>query len=203
MKWMHAGKLQRMVGFLWVLMGLWAGSATASADVVLDWNAIAVNTAVENQQNPFAQARYAAIVQVAVFEAVNAITKEYQPYIGNMIAPSGASPEAAAVEAAYHVLSNYFPKSTSALLTARNNSLAHIPDGQAKVDGIATGDAAAAVVIALRTNDGSSPPQFKVPGPAVPGEWQATASCPVVNGVTVGVAFSMAEHDTVWNFKSQ
>src|SRR6201992_1553746 len=50
------------------------GAAIAKADVVLDWNVIAVNTAVTNGQNPFAQARYAAIVQLAVFESVNAIT---------------------------------------------------------------------------------------------------------------------------------
>jgi hypothetical protein len=42
---------------------------------------------------------------------------------------------------------------------------------------------------ALRAHDGSSPAQFKVPGPAVPGEWQATPSCPVVNGVASGVAY--------------
>jgi hypothetical protein len=51
------------------------GSAAARADVVvLDWNAIAVSTAIANGQNPFAQARYAAVAQLAVFEAVNAIT---------------------------------------------------------------------------------------------------------------------------------
>jgi PAP2 superfamily len=161
----------------------------ATADVVSDWNTIAVNTAVTNQQSPFAQARYAAIVQLAVFEAVNSITGEYKPYLGTITAPPGALPEAAAIEAAYVVLTTYFPASASALLTARNTSLGQIADGQPKVDGIATGDAAAAVMIALRTNDGSSPPQFKVPGPAVPGEWQATPSCPVVNGVAVGVAF--------------
>jgi PAP2 superfamily len=71
----------------------------------------------------------------------------------------------------------------------RANSLASIPDGQAKIDGIDTGEAAALAMIALRTNDGSSPPQFKIPGPPVPGEWQATASCPIVNGVAVGVGF--------------
>jgi hypothetical protein len=64
-----------------------------------------------------------------------------------------------------------------------------IPDGQAKSDGIATGDAAASAMIALRANDGSSPAQFKVPGPAVPGEWQATPSCPIVNGIAVGTFF--------------
>jgi hypothetical protein len=41
----------------------------------------------------------------------------------------------------------------------------------------------------LRAHDGSSPPLFKAPGPAVPGEWQATPSCPIVNGVASGIAF--------------
>ena len=165
------------------------GSAAARADAVLDWNIIAVNAAVANHQNPFAQARYAAIVQLAVFEAVNSITGEYKPYLGTITAPPGASAEAAAIEAAYHVLNTYFPASSSTLLAARTSSLAQMPDGQAKSDGIAIGDAVASAVIALRANDGSSPPQFKVPGPAVPGEWQATPSCPVVNGVAVGIAF--------------
>jgi hypothetical protein len=64
-----------------------------------------------------------------------------------------------------------------------------IPYGDAKTKGIATGDAAAAAMIALRASDGSSPPQFKVPGPAVPGEYQATPSCPSPNGVQVGAFF--------------
>jgi PAP2 superfamily len=178
------------LGLLSVLMAtVLFESAAARADVVLDWNKIAVDTAAADHQNPFAQARYAAIVQLAVFEAVNAITGEYQPYLGTITAPSGASAEAAAIEAAYQVLSTYFSASQTTLDADRTNSLASIPDGQAKIDGIATGDAAAAALVALRANDGSSPPQFKVPGPAVPGEWQATPSCPIVNGVAVGTAF--------------
>ena len=98
-----------------LILGLSFGSVGARADVVLDWNAIAVNTAVANKQNPFAQARYAAIVQLAVFEAVNAITHDYQPYLGTIIAPPDASPEAAAIEAAYRVLSTYFPASPGLL----------------------------------------------------------------------------------------
>ena len=57
-----------------LLLTLFFGSAVAKADVVLDWNAIAVNTAVANGQNPVAQARFEAIAQLDVFEAVNAIT---------------------------------------------------------------------------------------------------------------------------------
>jgi hypothetical protein len=52
-------------------------------DVVLRWNAIAVKTLIQQGQSPFSQARFAAIVQLAVFEAVNAITGDYEPYIGD------------------------------------------------------------------------------------------------------------------------
>ena len=188
MKKIH-GDTKNRVLWLCMLIATLFGSAVAKADAVLDWNLIAVNTAVTNGQNPFAQARYAAIVQLAVFEAVNAITGDYRPYLGSIVAPHGASADAAAIEAAYRVLSTYFPTSASTLLTARANSLALIPDGQAKSDGIATGDAAALAMIALRANDGSSPAQFKIPGPAVPGEYQATPSCPKMNGIAVGTLF--------------
>ena len=188
MKKIHGDTKNRILGLCMLIATLF-GSAVAKADVVLDWNVIAVNTAVTNGQNPFAQARYAAIVQLAVFESVNAITGEYHPYLGTIVAPPGACPEAAAIQAAYRVLSTYFPTSASTLAAERAKSLASIPDGQAKTDGIATGDAAALAMIALRANDGSSPAQFKIPGPPVPGEWQATPSCPIVNGVAVGIGF--------------
>src|ERR1700679_567463 len=139
MKKIHGDTKNRVLG-LCVLIATLFGSAVAKADVVLDWNVIAVNTAVANGQNPFAQARSAAIVQLAVFEAVNAITGDYRPYVGSIAAPHGASADAAAIQAAYRVLSTYFPASASTLLAARANSLALIPDGQAKSDGIATGD---------------------------------------------------------------
>ena len=123
------------------------------------------------------------------FESVNAITGDYQPYLGTIVAPPGASAEAAAIQAAYRVLSTYFPASASTLDAQRASSMAAIPDGQAKNDGIATGEAAASAMIALRANDGSSPSLFKTPGLPVPGEWQATPSCPIMNGTAVGTAF--------------
>jgi len=90
---------KRALGLCMLIASLF-GSAVAKADVVLDWNAIAVNTAIANKQNPFAEARSAAIVQLAVFESVNAITGEYHPYLGTIVAPPGASPDAAAIQAA-------------------------------------------------------------------------------------------------------
>lgn len=189
MKKMYGGATNKIFAFFLAMASLWFGATVARADVVLDWNAIAVNTAVANKANPFAQARYAAIVQLAVFEAVNSITGKYKPYLGTITAPPSASAEAAAIEAAYQVLRAYFPNSATALLAAYTSSLAQIPNGQAKLDGIAAGDAAAQAMIALRASDGSSPPLFKVPGPAVPGDWQATISCPIVNGIAQGTGF--------------
>ena len=120
----------------------------ARADVVIDWNAIAVSTTA-HAPSPFAQARFMAITQLAVFEAVNAIEGDYQPYLGTIAAPAGASVDAAAVTAAYQVLKTYFP-TTPNLDQAYATSLAAIPNGQAKSDGIATGLAAATQMIALR-----------------------------------------------------
>ena len=156
-------------------------SSIAIADPVLEWNAIMVITI--SGQNPFAQARFAAITQLAVFEAVNSITKEYQTYLGIIAAPKGASPEAAAIAAAHAVLREYFPGNAATLDAARANSLAALPDGQAKNDGIVVGLASAALLIALRANDGSTPPQFYLPTSSAPGQWQLTPSCPPAGGV--------------------
>src|SRR5580692_1833812 len=125
---MHGGATKRTFGVCMLMATLLFGAAVAKADAVLDWNLIAVNTAIANGQSPFAQARYAAIVQLAVFEAVNSITRDYQPYLGSIVAPHGASADAAAIEAAYRVLNTYFPSSASTLGTARANSLPMIPD---------------------------------------------------------------------------
>ena len=100
-----------------VVVLLLMSAAMARADVVLDWNAIMLNTI--GGQNPFAQARFAAITQLAVFEAVNAITGDYEPYLGTITAPPGASAEAAAVAAAHGVLKNYFPGNAASLDAAR------------------------------------------------------------------------------------
>jgi hypothetical protein len=134
-------------------MGLLFSHAIGKADVVGDWNAIMQSTVTG--QSPMAAARFAAITQLAVFEAVNAITREYKPYLGAIFAPTGASPEAAAVAAAHSVLKNYLPASTANLDAARATFLATISDGPRKSAGIAVGEAAAAAMIAARTNDGS------------------------------------------------
>jgi hypothetical protein len=172
-------QLRFAVAFVAVMM---SSPMNARADVVLDWDLIAVNTLISQGQNPFAQARYMSITQLAVFEAVNAITRDYEPYLGTVVAPVGASADAAAIAAAYRVLKNYFPGAAT-LDTAYAASLALIPDGSAKTSGIATGEAAATQMIALRVGDGSSPPEFYLPESSDPGVWQTTPSCSAAGGI--------------------
>ena len=162
----------------------------ARADVVLDWNAIAVRTMTapppQPAVSPFAQARFMAITQLAVFEAVNAIDRQYESYTG-VVAPSvGASVDAAVIGAASRVLATYFPAAASALQADRAAALAAIPDGPAKSAGLLIGEAAAQALIQLRLNDGAAVVNPYVPPPPSPGEWQGTptpaGAAPCVNG---------------------
>ena len=159
---------------------LLASAAAAHADTVLDWNAIAASVALGN---PFNQARVLATTQLAVFEAVNAIEKNYEPYLGTVVAPAGASADAAAIVAAHGVLRFYAPASAWPMLDANKTaSLAAIPEGSAKAGGIATGEAAAAAMLANRFNDGATPAQSYLPDADDPYQWQLTAGCSASGG---------------------
>jgi hypothetical protein len=149
--------------------------AGTSDALVLQWNEIAVQAV--GATAPFPSTRAMATVQVAVFEAANAITREYTPYLGTVNAPDGASVDAAVVAAAHDTLLWLFPGQQSLLDGKQAESLAAIPDGPAKDDGLAAGRAAAAAMIANRTGDGSAPPQFYTPASDAPYQWQPTPSC--------------------------
>ena len=125
----------RQVAIVILLSGLVFGPATARADdIVLRWNEIAARTATAT--SPFNQARVGAIVQLAVFEAVNAVTGDYEPYLDPpTVAPAGTSVEAAVVTAAHKVLTTYFtvPATVAMLDAARDADLATIPAGAGRL----------------------------------------------------------------------
>src|SRR5262245_55456751 len=112
-----------------------SGNAGAHEDAVLEWNRIAME--VLNQQPPPLQMRFAAIVQLAVFEGVNAIEGDYESLIESVNAPHDASAPAAAVSAAHRVMSNYFPERAAEFDAALKRSLARIPEGPGRDAGIA------------------------------------------------------------------
>ena len=120
---------------------------------------------------------YLAYVQGAVYNALASIEGGYTPYESVITADPDASRDAAVAAAAYGVLKHYFP--TNALLEEKySSSLAPIPDGIAKMDGIAAGEAAAAEIIALRSSDvltGDGGYILPAPGPGI---WEPTATMP-------------------------
>src|SRR5947208_1793644 len=147
--------------------------SAARADAVTDWNAIMQATVTAPPTTPFYQARWGAIVQLAVFDAVNAIEDDYEPYRGIIDAPPWASPDAAAIAAAHRSLVTLRPGSAAALNAARAASLAAIPDGPAKDAGILVGENAAAAMLLLRAGDGWNASVPYTPG-SDPGDWQPT-----------------------------
>src|SRR5687768_15511370 len=153
-----------------------AAAPVARADTVTDWNAIMQTTVSVAPTNAVIQTRWGAITQLAVFEAVNAIEGDYEPYLGGLIvAPPGASPDAAAIAAAHRTLATLRPDPVivAALDAARAASLLAIPDGPAKDDGIAVGEAAAIAMLLLRVDDGWNAVVPYTPG-TDPGDWQPT-----------------------------
>ncbi|MCW5551601.1 MAG: vanadium-dependent haloperoxidase [Verrucomicrobiae bacterium] len=163
-------KIQRLVSTLLTLAAL-TTPMTVKADEVTDWNQIMQTTVASGNAN--VQARSGAIVQLAVFEAVNSIIGDYEPYLGTITAPPGASPDAATIAAAHRTLVTLFSGSAGNLNTLRESALAAIPAGPAKEDGIAVGEVAAAAMLLLRANDGAAQAGTTPYTPGTnPGDWQ-------------------------------
>jgi hypothetical protein len=124
------------------------------ADIIMDWNAKSDDIAAQKQVPPFNHARGTAILQVAMFEAVNAIERRYAPYKLSLMADRTDSKEAAAAAAGHAVLLALYPDRKAELDAALATMLAGVGEGEPKAKGIALGHKAAAEIIALRANDG-------------------------------------------------
>ena len=144
----------------------------AAADVVLDWNEAAV-AATAFPPNSILQSRVLAIVHAAMYDAVNAIDRRGGTYAVDIKAPAGASAEAAAAAAAHAVLSRLTPSQSATLTAAIERSLAQIPSGQSKIDGIKVGSEVAEKMLALRGQDGWDAKANYTPTSG-PGRWQPT-----------------------------
>ena len=138
-----------------------------------------------------------AIVQGAVYDAVNAIKGGHAPYLKGIKAATSASKDAAAATAAHHVLIglvNQAPLTMTLtadvktaikarLDTQYAASLAEISAGQAKEKGIAVGAAAAAAMLANRMGDGRfGAAGFPVSATPGAGEWRPIGGANDPNG---------------------
>jgi hypothetical protein len=134
-------------------------SPMARGDVVTDWNITATDIVVVANLPPPPNSRMMALVQSAVYEAVNAITKRYPPDRVKLDAVPGASVHAAVAAANRTMLSKLVPAQQAAIDSAYQAALSALPDGPAKTEGIAVGEQASAAILTLRADDGAAVPE--------------------------------------------
>ncbi len=154
-----------------------ANAAAGSANPIVQWNRnlLAIVRTPGAQPATIHPTRSFAIMHAAIYDAVNAIDGTHHVYLAQVqgVSPS-ASQEAAAASAAHEVLVALYPKLKATLDTELQQSLAQIPDGANKDQGIGLGQIVADQILALRSNDGSN----ATPGPFVfgnaPGDYQKT-----------------------------
>src|SRR5258705_9448429 len=146
------GLISAGIGLL--AMMILAGAPGAHADIVTDANAKAADVASRLPAPPIT-VRMMAIVQVSVFEAVNAVTGRYPPQRAKLNPAPGASVEAAVAAATRTALSKLMPAQQAAIDADYQALLASVPEGPAKAAGIALGERAATAIVALCADDGA------------------------------------------------
>lgn len=131
---------------------------TGNPKVVVDWDALVFQLDATGGVT-----RSLALVHLAQFDAVNSISGRYKAYLTSEAAPAGANADAAAVAAAARILGLRYttPTAVTAINTLRTSSLAAIPDGQGKDDGIALGETVAQALWNARLTD-----KYNLPNPA-------------------------------------
>jgi hypothetical protein len=165
---------------------------SGAKDVLLRWNQIAIDasgldhtqpgpddTHVFGQQlGPGRSSRALAIVQIAVFDAANAISGGFRSYTELAPAPRDTSMEAAIAQAAHDTLVAMFPSQSASFDEALAEELDAIParKRREKANGIRLGRRAAAEILALRADDGSQHEEplvdVEYPTSDEPGSWQ-------------------------------
>lgn len=167
---------------------VWEQISAIGSDVVLDWNATALNALqAEGKAGrgvpPTTGSRLLAITALSVHDAVNAFDRTHTSYAVNTAAPEGASKEAAAAAAAHRALVTLLPNQSQLFDRQLAQSLAEITDSpEAEANGVAFGNFVADTIIASRANDGSANNSPYVP-PAGDYVWR-----PNTEGANVGVA---------------
>jgi hypothetical protein len=151
------------------------------ADLVTDWNALALTSMTAGTEAPV-MAHDLAILQVSMYNASESIQGTYNPYgYGSYPAPGsgpvGADYQAAMIAAANTVMQNLYSGSSGDFTSLYNSQLSGIADSQAKTDGIAWGITIANNLLTARSNDGSAD---AASAPYTPvgtvGYWQQTSS---------------------------
>jgi hypothetical protein len=152
---------------------LTALGAPAFADVVTDWNAVALDAFRAARTSPPVASRALAILHVSIYDAVNGISRTHRAYLVRSSVPASASREAAAAAAAHRVLITLFPDRSADFDALLATTLSTIRQGPQRDAGVAWGESVASQILAARANDGADAVVPLPPGSG-PGSWVPT-----------------------------
>ena len=171
----------------------------ARADEVTDWTEQMFRAHMIAASSPLNTTRSAAIVQTAIFDAVNGIEKQYAHIRVAPAAPAGASKNAAVMQAAYATLVSLFPTQKAAFDARRAVSMTEIGSHESAASiqsGVTWGQTVADAIIAWRNTDGFTPAPPPFTGGLAPGQWRPT---PPANAPGAGPQFA---YMTPWAIQS-
>ena len=160
---------------------LLTAATAARADIVSDWNALALSSMTASKDDPQV-AHDLAILDLSMYNAIESLTNTYTPYSYSAYpapgaGPSGADFQAAMISAANTVMQNLYGGSSSNFTSLYNSQLSAIPDSQAKTDGIGWGVTIGNNLLSWRSGDGSSSAASTTYTPVgTIGYWQQTSA---------------------------
>lgn len=155
-----------------------AGASVARADVVTDWNDVYLDTVRAVGGPPCPLARNAAMMHVAMFDALEAIDTRYTPLVVKDVAPlPGANRKAAIAAAAHRVMVRLYPARASVFDQALADSLAGLPADQYTAAGVAVGVEVGNRVFEDHADDApfANDTNYVYESPSVAGAYQPTA----------------------------
>jgi hypothetical protein len=188
-------------------------ATAARADEVTDWNRMMLRVALVANTSPLNMTRTAALVQAAVFDAINGIDGRYTAVHVAPAAPSGASRRAAVAQAAYVILSKLYgaggtfaPNQQATLDARRTAALVDIGyhESQAAImAGTGWGQTVADQIWTWRSTDGfnTNPPTYA--GVATVGQWRPTPNDPYPGTSTNGVGHPQFSMQLPWAIAQQ
>lgn len=145
---------------------------TETNQAVLDWSNTSREIILSMVGAFVPHSRQVAFTHVAMHDAINSIRHRYATYGTPVAAAANASPEAAAIAAAHFMLVRLHPERQTELDARYTASLAALPDGARKTEGIRVGEASASQLWESRAGDrANDAPTYVAPTPE-PGVWR-------------------------------
>lgn len=136
--------------------------------------------------------RFYVMTHIAMFDAINAIEREFEPYHVRLRNPVNGSARAAAAQAAHDVIKALNPAAGAAYDALLTQQLGAEGAPGFEKHGVEIGAQVAAAVLAWRQNDGWIVPAPAYSEPPLPGRWQPTAPNQVATFTHAGQAVPFA-----------